>query len=287
MAHQRTLAAALVLALAWTPLAAWAQQAEVEEDPVVARVNGDEVRRSEVLTLASRLPPQYQSQIVQIYPLLVQRVIDFRLAGRAGREAGLAENEEVKRRTKAAEREAIRDLYLEQKIEAGVTEETLKARYEEMVEETPPVTERKARHILLETEDAAKEVIAELDEGADFAELAKEHSTGPSAEQGGDLGYFTSDQMVPEFSQAAEKLEPGEYSEEPVKSEFGWHVIKVEDRREKPAPSFDELEPQLREEASRAIMDGLIKELRSQAEIEVLPAGEALVLPEPQAETAQ
>lgn len=287
MVHQRALAAAFVLAVAWTPFLALAQQADVEDDPVVARVDGDEIRRSEVLTLASRLPPQYQSQIMQIYPLLVQRVIDFRLAGRAGREAGLAEDEEVKRRTQAAEREAIRDLYLEQKIDAAVTEESLKARYEKTVGETPPVMEQKARHILLETEAAAKGVIAELDQGADFAELAKEHSTGPSAEQGGDLGYFTSEQMVPEFSQAAEKLEPGDYSKEPVKSEFGWHVIMVEDRRQKPAPTFEELEPQLREEASRGVMETLVKDLRSGAEIEVLPAGEALVLPEPEPEAAQ
>jgi peptidyl-prolyl cis-trans isomerase C len=114
-----------------------------------------------------------------------------------------------------------------------VSDADIKARYEQEIAAVPPEEEISARHILLETEEAAKAVIAELDAGKDFAELAKEKSTGPSAAQGGDLGFFTKGRMVPEFEAAAfDALTPGEYGKEPVKTQFGWHVIKVEERRE-------------------------------------------------------
>src|SRR6185437_5838990 len=132
-----------------------------------------------------------------------------------------------------------------------------------------PKEEVKARHILLPTEAAAKEVIAQLDKGADFAALAKEKSTDPSKETGGELGYFTRDDgMVPEFADAAFKLKKGEYTKTPVHTQFGWHVIEVEDRREVKPPSFEESKPQLKEEAARAAVGSKLKELRGKAKIE-------------------
>ena len=126
---------------------------------------------------------------------------------------------------------------------------------------------------MLETEEEARAIIAKLDEGADFAELAKESSTGPSAPQGGDLGYFAADQMVPEFSAAAEKLQPGEYSKAPTQTQFGWHVIKVTDRREVPQVTFAEMESQLSEDISRSAVESILADLRAGAQIEILPAG--------------
>jgi peptidyl-prolyl cis-trans isomerase C len=274
MSTLRSLFAALAVALLAVPGAALAQQGAAEENPVIARLNGEEVRQSEVMEMVAGLPPEYQSQFAQLYPLFVQRLIDFKLAGRAGRDAGLADNEEVKARLAKIEDRVIRDVYLERQIDSRVTDESLRARYQRFLEENPPKTEHKARHILLKTEEEATAVIAKLDGGADFEELAKAESTGPSAAQGGDLGYFQADQMVPEFAEAAAAMEPGEYSKTPTQTQFGWHVIKVEDRRETPQPGFEEVEAQLREELSRDAVQVLFEELRAGAEIEMLPAAD-------------
>ena len=272
----RTLSAALAAMLTLAATAAVAQQAAPDEDPVVARVDGEEILRSKVFEFAQGLPPQYQAQLAQIYPLLVERLVDFSLASKAGRAAGLATDDEVKRRVAAAEERVIREVYLERQIDSRVTDDGVKAKYEEHIVANPPATEHHARHILVETEEAAREIITKLDGGADFAELAKELSTGPSGPQGGDLGYFTAEQMVPEFATATETLEPGQYSKDPTQTQFGWHVIKVEDRRQAAPPPLEQLEGQLREELARNAMEAVLIELRQGAEVEILPAGASL-----------
>jgi peptidyl-prolyl cis-trans isomerase C len=125
-----------------------------------------------------------------------------------------------------------------------------------------------ARHILVPTEAEAKSVIAELEKGADFAALAKKYSKDPGAESGGDLGYFGHDDMVKEFADAAFALSPGQYTKTPVKTEFGWHVIKVEDRRAGKPPSFEEAREQLSREIAHGIIDGKLHDLRNAAKIE-------------------
>jgi len=264
---------AVALLLAPGPLAA--QEPDIDENQVVARVDGEDILMVDVLKLAANLPPQYQNQFAQIFPLLVRRVVDFRLAGKAGRAAGLSDDEEVKARIADAEDRAIREVYLERKIEARVTDDAIRQAYAKFLEENPPKSEQQASHILLKTEEEAREVIVKLNEGADFAELAKESSTGPSAAQGGDLGYFSADQMVPEFSAAAAGLQPGEHSKEPTQTQFGWHVIKVVDRREVAQPAFAEMETQLREDMSRDAVEAILGDLRDGADVEILPAGEA------------
>jgi peptidyl-prolyl cis-trans isomerase C len=267
-------AAAIVVALSLVSGAAAGQETGVDDKQVVARVNGEDVLLGEVLRLAASLPPQYQQQFSQIYPLLVRRVVDFRLAGKAGRAQGMMEDEDVKARIAEAEDRAIREVYLERKIEERVTDAATRAQYAKFLEENPPKTEQRASHILLKTEAEALEVIAKLDQGADFAELAKESSTGPSADNGGDLGYFTADQMVPEFADAAAKMQPGEYSKAPTQTQFGWHVIKLEDRREVAQPAFADVEDQLRDELTRTTVETILAELRADAQVEILPAGE-------------
>jgi peptidyl-prolyl cis-trans isomerase C len=270
----RSLVAAFFVVLFFTPGQLAAQDSAVDENQVVARVDGEDILLVDVLKLASNLPPQYQAQFAQIYPLLVRRVVDFRLAGKAGRAEGLGDDAEVKARIAEAEDRAIREVYLERKIESRVTDDAVRQEYAKYLEENPPVTEQRASHILLETEEKAREIIAKLGEGADFAELAKEISTGPSAPKGGDLGYFTAEQMVPEFSAVAEKLQPGEYSKEPTQTQFGWHVIRVEDRREVAQPGFAEMEGQLRDEMAREAVETILADLRDGANVEILPAGE-------------
>ena len=272
MPHCRPWAAALVLtaglAVSATALA------QDSEDKVVARVDGEEVMNSELMEAVATLPPQYQANVEAILPTLLNRLIDLKLAGKAARAEGLAEDAEVKERLAEAEEQIIRDIYLQRLVEAGVTEEKLQESYEKYKAANPPKEEVRARHILLKTEEDANAVIAELDGGADFATLAQERSTGPSASKGGDLGYFVAEQMVPEFSKAAFELEPGKYSSEPVQTNFGFHVIFVEDSRLSEPPAREAVEPQLREQLSREIIEGAFTGLRNNAKVEVLLTSE-------------
>jgi len=127
----------------------------------------------------------------------------------------------------------------------SISEKDLKAEYEKRIAGAK-LSEYKARHILLKTEEEAKTVIAELDSGSKFEELAKKKSTGPSAKDGGDLGWFNPAQMVPPFSQAVAQMKKGSYTKKPVKTQFGYHVIKLEDTRKRTPPKFDDIKPQLK-----------------------------------------
>ena len=273
MALRHIFGVALALALAAHPMTLAAQESGEAEDRVVARVDGDEIRHSDVLAIVRTLPAQYQTQLMQIYPMLVQRLIDFKLAGAAGRAAGLASDDRVKAFVAKAEEQAIREVYLEREIDARITDAMVQDAYRAHLADNPPADEHHARHILLETEEAAREVIVLLDGGADFAELAKERSTGPSGPNGGDLGYFAAEQMVPEFSQATAALELGQYSAEPTETQFGWHVIKVEDRRIGETVPLEAIEAQLREVLARDALMALFESLREGVEIELVSEG--------------
>jgi peptidyl-prolyl cis-trans isomerase C len=150
-----------------------------------------------------------------------------------------------------------------------VTDEAMHKVYDDAVKQMPPEQEVHARHILVATEDEAKDIEAQLKKGADFATLAKEKSKDPGAADGGDLGYFTKDQMVPEFAEAAFKLDKGQISD-PVKTQFGWHIIEVEDKRIKPTPTFDEVKSQLETYVEHRAQADLVQKLRSAANIERL-----------------
>ncbi len=247
-----------------------------DENPVMATVNGASIYRSDVEAAARELPQQYQDQLDLIMPALVERMVNLKLLAMKGQAEGLAEDEEVLRRAALAKEQMVREVYLERYLATRITDEAVQTRYASYLEENPPQEEISARHILLEKEEEAKAVIAELDQGADFATLAGERSVGPSKAQGGDLGYFGEGQMVPEFSEAAFALQKGAYSKEPVQTQFGWHVILVEDRRTGTPPSLEELDPKLREEMTRDNINTLIEELRADATIEMM-------VPEPQA----
>ena len=262
--------ALLAFALTSLPLAATAQDSAAGEDPAVATVNGEPILRSEVLAAASNLPAQYQGQLAALYPLLVQRLVDMKLLGLAAEAAGLAGDAEVERRLDRQRSAIMREVYVERMVEETATEAALKARYETFIEENPAEGEVSARHILLENEADAQKVIADLDAGGVFADLARERSKGPSSGQGGDLGFFTKADMVPEFSEAAFALEPGQYTKEPVQTQFGWHVILVEDRRSQEAPSFEEMENQLRSKLAEETVREAISALRADATIEML-----------------
>lgn len=253
------------------PHSAMAQDSGASDaDPVVAQINGAPLLQSEVKEAIGNLPPQYQANIESVLPTLIERLIDFRLMSDAGRAQGLATDAEVLARLARLESAVIRDVYLERHLESAVTDEKLRARYDEQQAARGATEEVQARHILLATEEEAQATIAELDAGADFAELAKERSTGPSGPQGGDLGFFSAEQMVPPFSEAAFALQPGEYSKAPVQTRFGFHVILVEQRRAVEPPSFEAEKPALSDELRDEAVQAMVAELREKATVEMV-----------------
>ena len=264
-------AAAATPALAQTVPAAPAN-AGAMPDPAtttVARVGDDKITLADLIAMRQDLPPQYRQMPLQvIYPALLERAIDGRLIANAARKADLLERADVKQRIRRAEDQVLSQVYLSESIAAEVTEEALKQRYEKVAADSTGREEAHARHILVDTEEAAKAVIADLDKGADFAALAKERSTDPGASEGGDLGWFTAEQMVPEFSEAAFALQPGSYTKEPVKSQFGWHVILLEDKRTAAAPTFEEMKDQLASDMTRELITAKLQELRNGVEVE-------------------
>jgi peptidyl-prolyl cis-trans isomerase C len=265
----RNLAIILALGLLVPGAAALAQEAE-SDDPVVAIVDGQELRRSDLEDAAASLPEQYrQMPLPMIYDLLLDRVIDFELLAKEADRRDLGDEPEVQPALERARADVLRNALVQREVLESTTEERLRERYEELKESEDFLREEvHARHILLESEEEAQAVIAELQAGADFAELAGERSTDPSAARNaGDLGYFTREQMVDEFADAAFALEAGEISPEPVQSQFGWHVIEVLDRRSV-EPSYAETEPQLRQELAREAITSLLAGLREDAEIE-------------------
>ncbi|AUG54253.1 peptidylprolyl isomerase [Thalassospira marina] len=267
MLRKTLLAASLASVLLASP--AMAQDSAPAEDKVLATVNGEKIMESEVRATQQGLPAQYrQYPFEALKPMLLDREISQRLLTMAGEKDGLNDDAEVKDRVAAMKRRIVAETYLDRQIDKIVTEDAVKKRYDEFVKTNEPENEVHARHILLENEADAKAVIKELDGGADFAELAKEKSTGPSGPNGGDLGFFTHDQMVPEFADAAFKMEPGSYSKEPVKTQFGWHVIKVEETKKGEQPSFEEKRNELAAELTQDAYKKLIADLRADAKID-------------------
>ena len=265
----RAVALAILLALPYLSAGAQTTEAAAEEDPVLATVNGDEIRRSEIVEAQQNLSEQYRGlPPAMIFPALLEHLIDFKLVVGEGRKANLQEDEAVKRRLARLEDEVIRDVYLARYVGEAITEEALRQRYDEFVKTVPPQEEIKARHILVAAEEEALAVIARINGGDAFEDVAKEKSIGPSAQRGGDIGYFTRDQVVSEFAEAAFNLQPGEMTEAPVKTGFGWHVIIVDDRRPGSPPSFEDTRDQLATEMSQEVVAELIQNLRDRAQIE-------------------
>ena len=256
-------ALALVAALCASPAALRAQ-----DDPVVARVNGTDVRQSDLAMAEEDLGsniPQMTPEAKRDY--LIAFLGDMLLVAKAAEAKKVADTNEFKQKLAYARTKLLMESYLQSEAKAAVTDAELRKVYDEAIGQMKAEQEVRARHILVETEDDAKAVVAELKKGTDFAELAKTKSKDPGSADGGDLGYFTKDQMVPEFSEVAFKLEKGQLSD-PVKSQFGWHVIKVEDKRNRQPPEFDKVKDQLESFVVRRQQSQLITKLRAEGKIE-------------------
>ncbi len=257
-------AVAIAAVLAWPT---WA--ADAEDDPVVARVDGTEIRRSQALEVRRRLPPQMQQVPDELLlPVLVNIVIDTRIVADEARRQGLQDDPDVRAQMAKLEDLILEQVLIQRTIESGLTDAAVADRYRTLVDEGKGEEEVRARHILVETEEKAKALIVELRTGADFGELADRESTDRSGSKGGDLGYFAKGEMVPAFADAAFAMAVGAYSEQPVETQFGWHVIKVEDRRDRQPPPLDEVSDQLRSEMAREARTAYLERLRDNATIE-------------------
>lgn len=236
---------------------------------VLATVGENKVTIGDAALTYSTLPEQMRAQPdeTMLEGITEQLISEYALMDKAI-EAGLEDSREVKSRLKAARRATLAEAYITAELGRRVTDEALKEGYEKMTADFAAEEEVRARHILVESEDDAKEITKALrgtDE--DFAKLAAEKSTGPSGASGGDLGYFKKADMVAPFAEAAFALKKGEISD-PVKTQFGWHVIKLEDRRTTEAPTFEELEGQLRQQLTRATAQAIIAEIKGEADVE-------------------
>ncbi|WP_420131561.1 peptidylprolyl isomerase [Rhodopseudomonas sp.] len=262
----------LAFALLASPMAR-AQDA----DPVLAKVNGAEIRQSDVTRAEEELGPS----LAQMDPAskkenVLSFLIDMKIVAKAAEDKKIQDTAEFKKRLDFARNRLLMDDLLAVEGKAATTDEAMKKVYDDAAKQISGEQEVRARHILVETEDEAKAIAEELKKGADFAELAKKKSKDPGASDGGDLGFFTKDQMVPEFSAVAFALEPGKISD-PVKSQFGWHIIKVEEKRNRKPPSFDQVKPQIEQYVTRKAQSDYVAQLRQSAKIERLdkPAADA------------
>ena len=241
-----------------------------EDNPIVARVDGQEIRQSDVTTAYSRLPDNYkQAPINVIFPQIVQQLVDGELLAVAGRADNLQDDPDVKRQMAEFEKVAIQQTYMNRLIQNGIEEEAVRENYDATIGKTEGPLEVRASHILVEDEKDATDIIKAIQGGKDFADLARDRSTGPSAPRGGDLGYFVRSAMVQPFADAAFALKPGDLGPDPVKTEFGWHIIKVVDKRRKPAPSFEESRGQIEQQLTRELITAHMAELRANAKVEL------------------
>jgi peptidyl-prolyl cis-trans isomerase C len=274
MTRTLTALAASVLVLSVSVPASAQQDGGAAETPakdaVVARVNGSEIRQSDVALAYSRLPEQYkQVPITVIFPQIVQQLVDGELLANAGRADDLQDSDAVKKQMAEFEKVAIQQEYMNRLISDGIKEEELRKVYDETIANQEGPLEVRASHILVDNDQEAADIIKALEGGADFAELARERSTGPSGPRGGDLGYNVRSALVEPFANAAFALEPGDVGPEPVQTEFGWHVIKVIDKRRQPAPSFEESRAQIEQRLTRDLIAAHMAALRADSEVEL------------------
>ena len=231
--------------------------AAAQPDPIVARVGSDEVHLSDLSESAQTLPEEMRGMPpATLYPLLLDQMIDRKAIVIEARKEKLQNDPQVQRAIAHATDTALQNAVLSREIGPLVTDAALHARYDQTIAGKTGEEEVHASHILVANEDEAKQIIADLNQGGDFAALAKQHSTDPAAQQGGDLGFFKKADMVPEFAETAFALKAGEVAQSPVHTQFGWHVIKVIERRVAPAPTFEQARDEIRQQI---IQDGIRK----------------------------
>lgn len=237
-------------------------------DPVVAQVDGTIIRQSDVVAALENLPPQYaQVPRETLVKAVTEKLIDGTLAANRARAAGLHKDPMYLVARARAELQLLEQLFIQRLVARRVTERAVRRRYQRDRKSLVREKKIRARHILLKTRQEALNIINELRRGKDFAQLAQKYSTGPSKDQGGDLGFFKREQMVAPFSKAAFTLPKGAYSKAPVQTKFGWHVIKVVDIKAAAPPRFEEVRVELERKMSDEVIEKEMEGLRKGAKI--------------------
>ncbi|RWD99307.1 peptidylprolyl isomerase [Mesorhizobium sp.] len=245
--------------------------APVDPNAMVATINGEKLTEADLALAEGELSQQFaQLPPEQRRAAALSAAIEIRVMAKKAVDSGLDKDADFQRRMAFLQQRALHGEVVEKEVVNKVTDADVRARYDQEIANTPPVNEIHARHILVKTKEEAEAIIKQLDGGADFQKLANEHTSDPSGKSnGGDLGWFGPGQMVPEFDKAAFALEVGKYSKEPVQSQFGWHVIKVEDKRAKQPPAFDDVKDQAKQAVIRDKYFAMVKELRGAAKVEI------------------
>lgn len=264
-----------------TPAATAAAPPAKPTDPVVARVNGEEIHLSEINEAGHQLPEQYQKMPANVlYPLLVDQAIDRITMADMARKQDLAKDPLVARAMAHAEELTLQNALISREVGPQITEAAIRAEYDKTVAGKTGEEEVHARHILVSSEADAVKIIAELKKGGDFAALAKARSSDPGAATGGDLGWFKKGDMLPAFSAAAFALKPGQITDKPVHTQYGWHIIKLEGRRASPAPTFAEVHDDLRQKLIQDAVQRVLAESKVGVTIERYnPDGSPLQVP--------
>lgn len=253
------------------PQAAAPAAAAVDPNAIVATINGENVTEADI-TLAEQdlgqqfgnLPPEQRRAAA------LSSIIEIRLMAAQAVEKGLDKDADFQRRVAFLDQRALHGELVEKEVAGKITDDEIRARYDKEIAAQKPVNEVHARHILVKTKEEADAIIKKLEGGEDFQKLANENTTDPSGKtSGGDLGFFGPGQMVPEFEKAALALEIGAYSKEPVQTQFGWHIIKVEDKRAQQPPAFETVKDQVRSLLIREKYIELVKQVRTAGKVEI------------------
>ena len=248
---------------------------QAQNIPIVANVNNEDISLETMIHAMNELPPEIQSQpFMSYYEDLLERVIDIKLFAQEGKKMKLNEEPSVRAAIDFVIEKVLMQAFLSKYVQENIKEENLKASYNNFIADETSREEIKASHILMDTESEAIDVINMLNDGDDFVELAKNKSTGPSGPSGGDLGWFKRGQMVPPFEKAAFSLNKNEITQRPVQTQFGWHVIKIFDKRIPEAPSYESMKSKLIQDLERKIVSKKIQDLRNDALIEKLSSSE-------------
>jgi peptidyl-prolyl cis-trans isomerase C len=253
------------------PAAEAAKPAAPDPAKVIATIDGKPVTEADLALAQASVDQQYaQLPPEQRRAAAFMAIMEIRLLADKAVAEGLDKDQDFQRRMAFLQQRALHSELIEKDVGARITDQEVRARYDKQMADTPPVNEVKARHILVKTKEEAEAIIKQLDGGADFQKLANEHTTDPSGKtSGGDLGYFAPGQMVPEFEKAAFTLNVGQYTKEPVQSQFGWHIILIEDKRAQQPPAFDTVKDEIKNLVFREKYFAMVGDLRKAAKVDV------------------
>jgi peptidyl-prolyl cis-trans isomerase C len=267
------LAAFPALAQTPTPAPAAGAPSAPQADPVIATVNGQPIHMSDVQAAAQDLPAQMQQlPPQQLFPLLVNQLIDRKALLVAAKSQNLQNNPQVAAAMEEAADEKLENAYIQEAVAPQVSDAAIAAAYKAQYAGKPGPEQVDARHILVKTQAEAQAIIEQLNHGANFAKLAQKDSIDPGAANGGELGWFSQNEMVPAFSNAAFALKPGQYTKTPVQSQFGWHVILCEGKRTAPTPSLADVKDQISQALADQAIKATLADARSKVTIQVMNA---------------